>query len=253
MASPDQPRAASSPSPGPTPEPESGFKRELKIRLAIWAFRILHGLFGLTYRFRKVGRSWAERRADGVPGRCIYAAWHSYMVHFQRPIAGTGVGVLVSTHRDGEIIARVLGGMGFKLVRGSSTRGGAQALRELKRFVKEEDGDLCITVDGPKGPRREVKEGVLFTASRTGLPIVPLGLWAEPRWELNSWDRTLIAKPFAKIGICFGDPVEVPPGLSRDELDGVWKARVSEALDAAEARARRAVEGSAAEGAAAAV
>ena len=95
--------------------------------------------------------------------------------------------ILISEHRDGELITQVIKRLGFSVVRGSTTRGGARALREMS--LRIDRGHLCVTPDGPRGPRRSVHQGIAYLGSRTGLPIVGAGMAFKKPWRAKSWDR----------------------------------------------------------------
>ena len=136
---------------------------------------------------------------------------------------------LASASRDGEVAARALQAFGFQVVRGSSSRGGYQALLELKRTLLEEKTTIAITVDGPRGPRYEVHPGAIMLAEMTGLPIIPLSLNAPRRWELKGWDHTQIPKPFSRVRLVVGEPFHVPSGLSSEQRDAECR-RLREAL-----------------------
>jgi hypothetical protein len=217
---------------------EPGFRDELKMKLSVAAARTVFELFHLTYRQRQLKPSMHERRGAGESVRCLYASWHCNLWHVSRTLSRQGMNVLVSQHRDGELIARMLAGIGYRPVRGSSTRGGARALRDLTRLAQSGEGDLIVTVDGPRGPAQEPKEGVLFAASRTGLPIVPVGLAVDRAWRAKSWDRTIVGKPWARAAVTYGAELLIPPGIDRDELLNVWKPRLVEAMDRAEEAAQ---------------
>jgi len=223
--------------------PKPGFRDELKLKLSVAAARAVFELLHLTYRQRQLQPSHHERRAAGESVRCLYASWHCNLWHVSRTLSRQGMNVLVSQHRDGELIARMLAGIGYRPVRGSSTRGGSRALRDLTRLARSGSGDLIVTVDGPRGPAREPKEGVLFAASRTGLPIVPVGLAVDRAWRAKSWDRTIVGKPWAHAAVAYGEGLLIPPGADRDELLGVWKPRLVEALDQAEQAAKAGLDG----------
>lgn len=123
----------------------------------------------------------------------ILAFWHAQQLMVPIGYRGTRGNVLISQHRDGEIIARVIARFGHGAVRGSSTRGGALALRELIRLGRS-GTDLVVTPDGPKGPRQVAKLGVVQLAKATGLPIVPLAFGCSKKNSLRagigSWSRT---------------------------------------------------------------
>lgn len=173
--------------------------------------------------------------------RCLYSLWHGDLWHLSYMFRQQGIAVLVSTHRDGELIARVIARLGFGLVRGSSTRGGAHALREIRAYVRDEPGDLGFTIDGPRGPAREPKDGILYAASRTGLPIVPLGVCIDRAWRAKSWDGLQIGKPFARVVVAVGDELHVPADVDHRELLPRYGPQLAAAMAAAEARAREAL------------
>jgi lysophospholipid acyltransferase (LPLAT)-like uncharacterized protein len=124
----------------------------------------------------------------------ILAFWHAQQLMVPTGYRGTGANVLISQHQDGEIIARIISRFGHRAVRGSSTRGGALALRELIRLGRS-GADLVVTPDGPKGPRQVAKLGVVQLAKATGLPIVPLAFSCSKknssRAGIGSWSRGL--------------------------------------------------------------
>jgi lysophospholipid acyltransferase (LPLAT)-like uncharacterized protein len=217
---------------------EHPFFEDLKIALAARAAACLNT--ALTSLTRKIvpRPPYAERRRRGQPGRCLYAVWHCHIWDGMDALKGQGVLAMVSQHRDGEIIARILSRKGFKLLRGSSTRGGAQALRDMVRAVRDDEGDIVVTVDGPKGPAGVVKDGILFAASRTGLPIVPMAVWAERCWRAGSWDRMVIAKPGTRVAIVFGEEIRLPPDAERSALGGSYAGKEADGIQAAEDEAR---------------
>lgn len=148
----------------------------------------------------------------------VYAMWHhsqAYCVYSHRD---QGIRILISQHRDGEYIARIAEEMGFRPVRGSSTRGGARAMIEMRQRARDGD-DIAITTDGPKGPRHVVQRGAVFLAQATGLPLIPAIIGASAFWEAPSWDRFRVPKPFSRAKLQFGEPIVVPQGLSIKELE----------------------------------
>jgi len=218
------------------------WREELRIRLAACAVGAAHRCLSVTYSARLLQASWAARRRAGEPVRCIYATWHESLWHGLQLMRHQDMVVMVSAHRDGEIIARVGRARGYEFVRGSSTRGGARAMLEFTRLARERDSDFVMVLDGPRGPRREIKEGALYAASRTGLPLVPVGLHVDRAWRAKSWDRHVIGKPFAKVALVLGPELRVPPDASREELAGAWRERLQRAMDEAEQQARRSLE-----------
>jgi len=120
--------------------------------------------------------------------------------------------VLISRSRDGEILADVVKRFGGEPVRGSSSRGGASALRELQRQVLD-GSDAYVTPDGPKGPRYSVGAGPLWLAQATGAPLLPVSMECSSCWRLGRWDGFIIPKPFAKIVVTLHSLHTVPPSL----------------------------------------
>jgi len=129
-----------------------------------------------------------------------------------------GVVGLVSRSTDGSYIARILERMGFETARGSSSRGGTEALRELVRLAKAGRA-LAITPDGPRGPRQKLKPGALVAAQLSGGVVLPVTAGASSGWYPGKWDRFLVPKPFARIHIAYGAPREIPRGIDEQELE----------------------------------
>jgi len=221
------------------PARQASLSDRLKLRAKVGAGLALGALLGGTYRVRRRGASCAQRRRAGEAAGCVYSVWHRDIWHLMRTMRRDEMLVLASEHRDGEIITRILERLGYGVVRGSSTHGGARALLGLARAGREGRGDPLFTVDGPRGPAHEVKPGAVFTASRAGLPIVPIGVAVDRAWIIRSWDRHRIGKPFARVCIALGEEIRVPPEASLEELEGRWAPAVAEAMGRAESAARR--------------
>jgi lysophospholipid acyltransferase (LPLAT)-like uncharacterized protein len=149
--------------------------------------------------------------------RYIYAFYHEVMLFPAYYWAWPEMNILISDHRDGELITQVVKRLGFGVVRGSTTRGGARALREMTQRIDR--GNLCVTPDGPKGPRRHVHQGMIYLASRTGLPIVGAGMAFRGAWRARSWDRFAVPRPFQAAACVTPEPVTVPPDADRDTLE----------------------------------
>ncbi len=217
-----------------------GLGEELRIEFVSRLGAVANSALCALTRMRLVDPPYALRRRSGAgAGRCVYAVWHENLWHGMHALKHQGVHAMVSSHRDGEIIARILRRAGFGLLRGSSTRGGAKALRDLARVARETDDDIVVTIDGPKGPPRVVKEGVLFAASRTGLPIVPMGLAVDRAWRARSWDRIVIGKPGALVSVAFGEELHVPRDARRERLLPEWGPLLAAAMERVERRAGR--------------
>ena len=184
-------------------------------------------LLGHTWRIER--RRMHERDARLDRGeRCIFAFWHARLLPLVFTHRRRSIAVLVSRHRDGELIARIITRLGFETGRGSSTRGGEEGIRDMLRHA-EEHRMLAITPDGPRGPAERVKPGLVYLASRTGFPILPIAAASSHEWVLRSWDRFRIPRPFSKIVVAYGDPITVPAKLADPEVD-TWRLRVEAAI-----------------------
>jgi lysophospholipid acyltransferase (LPLAT)-like uncharacterized protein len=189
-----------------------------------------------TWSFRVVGRDILRDRIDtGRP--VIVATWHQMILPGVAFFRDRGAYIMVSKSRDGELIARVNLRMGFRNVRGSSSRGGGEALLGMIDVVRG-GAQAAIMVDGPRGPSREPKAGCVLAAAKTGAPLVPLGCRARPAIQARNWDRTLIPLPFARVVLSFGEPLSVPPEATPEEVER-FRVRVREGLLAAEDRAEK--------------
>ena len=181
-------------------------KRERRLR---WIVRLgvpLVRLLGWTWRIRVVNRERGVERLRRERRPMVFALWHGDMLPLLYQHRGEGVTVLISEHRDGELIARVAQSLGFRTVRGSTTRGASRALVGLARELR--DGhDIAVTPDGPRGPARSFAPGALIAAQRARAPVIAVGLAARRAWRLASWDRFVIPKPFSRVCIAYSDPV----------------------------------------------
>jgi lysophospholipid acyltransferase (LPLAT)-like uncharacterized protein len=166
-----------------------------------------------TWRFEVVNEpAYAAERAAGRA--VVLVLWHGEMLPLLYYHRHRQISVLVSEHGDGEIIARILRSFGFRLIRGSTSRGAARALIAVDRELR--DGfDVGITPDGPRGPRHSVAPGALLAAHRAGVKLMPLAARASSVWQLGSWDRFIIPKPFAKVTLAYGDATPVVAESSR--------------------------------------
>jgi len=166
----------------------------------------LINLLGLTWRVRVAGQVDLHPRREKTEKR-IYCFWHNQLLGLAYTQKKNNVGIMISSHFDGEIVARIVSRMGYHPLRGSSTKGGAVGL--LSMLKNDEVWHLAITVDGPRGPKGVVKPGVIYLASKSGLPVVPISCRSAKKWVLSSWDRFEIPKPFAKVTVALGKPVYV--------------------------------------------
>jgi lysophospholipid acyltransferase (LPLAT)-like uncharacterized protein len=193
--------------------------RERKVRrVAALGQRALEAILA-TCRIRTIGEeNYRPFWNAGQP--TVFVLWHGRLLPCTYHHRGQGVVTLVSRHRDGEYIARIVERWGFFPVRGSSSRGGLEAVRELIRFVRR-GRSLAITPDGPRGPREVMKLGPLLVAQRTGAPVIPTECSASRAWFFGGWDRFLVPQPFSRITIHYGEPVFIPREAGEAELEGI--------------------------------
>ena len=156
----------------------------------------------------------------------ILVSWHDQLLMMPPFYRGESVKILISASRDGELIARTVHYFGLDTVRGSSSRGGREALLQMSSYARQ-NHDLGITPDGPKGPRHQVKSGLAILAQKTGLPVVPLAFACSSGHRFASWDRFLIPYPWSKAVYHLGDPVVAG---SNEPLDHLLE-RLQNALD----------------------
>lgn len=138
----------------------------------------------------------------------IFSLWHGQLLPLLWHHRNEDIAVLISEHRDGELVARVADSLGYRLIRGSTSRGGERALLGLVRDLRE-GREVAVTPDGPRGPARKYAPGALIAAQRAGAPILPIAAHATRAWRLRSWDRFMIPKPFARVIVAYGNPEEV--------------------------------------------
>ena len=182
---------------------------------------LLNGLLS-SCRFERGGEEHYERIwAAGKP--VIFVLWHgrllpgTYFHRHQRLVT------LISQHRDGDYIASVVEGWGYHAARGSSSRGGSDAMRQLVRSVKS-GRSVAVTPDGPRGPREEMKTGPISLAQLTGAPLIPVACGASRAWFFGGWDRFLIPKPFARLRIRYAEPIEVPRDANPAAVEAIREA-----------------------------
>jgi lysophospholipid acyltransferase (LPLAT)-like uncharacterized protein len=170
----------------------------------------------------------------------IYAVWHARILmipwlnaRLSRTHGARRARVLASRSRDGELVARWVGRFGLRVVRGSSSRGGAQALRALAGAVQAGE-DVAVVPDGPRGPRERLQAGLVVLASLTGAPVVPLAFAAHPARRLRSWDHFLVPYPFARAAVVFGKPITVARDADREITRTTLEAALREVTETAD-------------------
>jgi lysophospholipid acyltransferase (LPLAT)-like uncharacterized protein len=164
------------------------------------------------------GEERMEEAVSRAGGGGIFASWHQRMSYNFHTLGKRHITVMISQSRDGEYTSRMAKFLGFKSVRGSSTRGGSRALIEIIRSMKK-GAAAGMLADGPQGPARVAKMGSVVMAGKAGVPIIPILFGAERAWMFNSWDRYLVPKPFSRVVLLYEEPVWVPPDADGAELE----------------------------------
>jgi len=185
----------------------SGWRSRLKVAAAAAIGTAFIRVLAATWRVRREGDSalQAVQRAE-VP--VVFVLWHEEILPLLWAHRHEGIAVLVSTHADGEIIARISAAFGCRTVRGSSSRGGSRALLDLVKELSS-GHDVAVTPDGPRGPRRSFAPGAVVAAMRARAPVVALSASVDRAWRLRSWDRFVIPKPFARVVVRYSAPTRV--------------------------------------------
>jgi len=172
-------------------------------------------ILGKTLSIEKLN---AENDRFGKNDPVIYVSWHGRLFVPMYCFRNSGIMVLVSEHRDGEIITASLESFGYDTARGSTTRGGVKALAKMVRSVKQ-GAKIGFTPDGPRGPKWHFQPGAVYVAAKTGVPIVPLGGSAKNAFYFKSWDSFQLPLPFSKGVFMVGEPYYVTGGLDDENIE----------------------------------
>lgn len=196
------------------------------IRFAAWVaslpFIALSRLIRIEIRCESPGTDISDPDAAQ---QFVYALWHDQILfpllrsaQIKKLLKTRRCVALVSRHQDGLILTDFMENFGIHSVNGSSSRGGTQAMRQL--ILEAEGSSIFITPDGPRGPRRQIKHGILFLASQTGRPIVPLGVACARTWDFQgNWTNLVVPRPFTRLLIQAGKPISIPEDADRADLD----------------------------------
>ncbi|QDU70107.1 lysophospholipid acyltransferase family protein [Engelhardtia mirabilis] len=223
--------------PDGAPTRSSAKKRYKRLRRRIGAALIstvgptLFRLLARTWRLEFVGRA---NMPESTDVGFLVAVWHGRMLLGMPSHPGRLYSVLVSPSDDGSLAKLALERFGYRIIRGSSGRSGARALREMLNVVKGGQR-VVVTPDGPRGPQHSTNPGLAWLARATGFPIVPIGIVADRAWHLRSWDAFTIAKPFSRVAVVYGEPVVVERGSGEAGLEAAT-AELRKRLIAAEVR-----------------
>ncbi len=204
-------------------------------RLAALLIYVFLRLISITLRYRWTDR--AGLAAGELRCPAIYCIWHnrlamsmaSYFRYIKKHNQSSGLAALASASRDGGMLIAVLDRFGVQPVRGSTSRRGPQALRELTTWARR-NYDLAITPDGPRGPRYVAQEGVIALAQLTGRPIVPVTFNLSWKISVKSWDRFQIPLPFSRCEMIFENPIRIPRETSEPAREA-YRLQLEQALN----------------------
>jgi lysophospholipid acyltransferase (LPLAT)-like uncharacterized protein len=174
-------------------------------------------LLGTTWKWQEGGTEHLDRihREGRQP---IYALWHGRILPGTLYLRNRDIVVMTSENFDGEWVARIIQRFGYEPARGSTSRGGARALAQLRREMRK-GRPTAFTVDGPRGPAGVAQAGAVWLAGATGNPVLPFHVEASAKWTTRSWDRHQIPKPGSKVAAVMGPPIEVPEGATPDVIE----------------------------------
>ena len=175
-------------------------------------------LFRRTSRIRFQVHPGVEQLVREQGAAVIFALWHrhAFFVPLLRGVQRQPITVLLSAHRDAQIVAVAVRLRGLKVVAGSSTRGGLKAYLHLRRVLDQRES-VCITPDGPQGPAEQVKAGVIHLAQLSGCAIVPVAVACSRVHRLRSWDRSVLPLPFSRVVIALGEPLRLEGPLEEGQ------------------------------------
>lgn len=225
----------------PSPVARSGvrsrfrrWRRSIARTLGTHLGAVIVGIMSKTWRARWEGREHiADARGEG--GGHFITLWHGRMLVPMAHHKGVGWMVLVSQSGDGDTVAPILRRFGYGVVRGSASRGGARALREMLSLLRG-GSVLVITPDGPRGPMHAMNPGLVWMARATGYAVVPAGFVADRAWHMKSWDKFTVPKPFARVAFVYGPPIRIARAATTAELERA-SLDIAAAMHACERRA----------------
>jgi len=197
------------------------------VKLDSWRARVL---IALSFGFYRVWARTLRLQVEDPNGvvalvrdrPVIFAIWHNRLLMLPRVFdpcfPGRQSYGLISASGDGDLIANFIERSGYGTIRGSSSRKGVIALRQLVETLAK-DGNVLVTPDGPRGPVYQVSQGIVFLAQKSGAPVVPIHMEYSKCWRLKSWDRFVVPRPFTKLRAVFGAPIAVPPLESAEQFE----------------------------------
>ena len=178
---------------------------------------LIYGLarcIGATLRIKTEGFENIQKLQGGK----ILAGWHGRTFVAAQFFRGKGVWTIISQSKDGDMQDKIFRGFGFKTIRGSTGRGGVKAAIESIEVLRK-GAMMAFTPDGPRGPSGIVQGGIMLMAKKSRAWIVPVGVSANRRWLVKTWDKYMVPKPFAECVMVFGEPLQLTPGMSEEDIE----------------------------------
>ena len=189
-------------------------KPRLQSFIGKWILKLLYGTNRWNIRGTEHYISLLEKKQS-----VIIACWHGHLLAPFMHLSGNGYYGLAGTHRDAEILSRIGHNLGWRLLRGSSSKRGPDVFIELVQVLQNPPVLFAITPDGPKGPPRIPKPGVIQAAKKTGAFIVPVAVHSTQNWEFINWDTFYIEKPFGTIFMEYGSPIFFEKNMDFDQCN----------------------------------
>lgn len=214
----------------------------LPLRLRNWVVPFVAASLYWLY-----SRTWSIKHING-PGDLkaeakVYAHWHGDELLLIGAYVRKRMAIMASRSRDGELMKRFLGWLGYRVVRGSSSRGGAGGLKGLIDAVSKSNFHASLAVDGPRGPIYKVKPGIIKLAAETGAALIPGGCACSRRWVFRkAWNLCYVPKPFARGVIVYGDPIHIPKEANAEQLES-YRLQLEQTLRQLKIRAEQMFEG----------
>jgi lysophospholipid acyltransferase (LPLAT)-like uncharacterized protein len=176
---------------------------------------------GILYAILRLVGMTLRMKVEGFPDddtKCIFCGWHGRSFMFGNFFRRRNYYVIISQSRDGDMQNHIFQKLGYRTIRGSTARNGAQAAIESIRALKS-NGTMALTPDGPRGPSHVVQGGVMLIARKSGGLLIPVGIAAKPRFHIRSWDRYMVPLPFARGLMIFGDPISLPRDADEETVE----------------------------------
>jgi hypothetical protein len=220
-----------------TAQPKYDWRFRLLLFIGPWLFYLLANLIYRTCRIAVIGKENEDQfLREGKPS--LFVSWHQGLLYYVYHFRNRNGIIMVSQSKDGEVIDRVLKLFGYQSARGSSTRGGKQALDVMIDTINRTRCSGGLVADAPRGPFGVAKIGIIKLAKETGLPLIPVMWWAKRKIMFKSWDKTLLPLPFTRIVFFYEPPIYVSPNATNEEMERI-RADLTDQLNRMHLQARR--------------